>query len=108
MFIVSLWNDQVIKSSQNLEHRQILEAQTYGQAKELARDYQKTKVMLYKRLQDLGYGSWELMQKPPEMNFFSWTSALGDSLLVAVSFHLENLIWIKKLKEGFLFYFWLS
>lgn len=62
---------EVIKSSQNLEHRQILEAQTYGQAKELARDYQKTKVMLYKRLQDLGYGSWELMQKPPEMNFFS-------------------------------------
>ncbi|XP_015767401.1 PREDICTED: double-stranded RNA-specific editase 1-like [Acropora digitifera] len=62
---------EVIKSSQNLEHRQILEAQTYGQAKELARDYQKTKEMLYKRLQDLGFGSWELMQKPPEMNFFS-------------------------------------
>ena len=93
MFIVSFWNDQVIKSSQNLEHRQILEAQTYGQAKELARDYQKTKVMLYKRLQDLGYGSWELMQKPPEMNFFSWTSALGDSLLVAEIRRLYPFIW---------------
>lgn len=61
---------EVVKSSQNLGHRQILEAQTYGKAKELAADYQKTKSMLYKRLQDTGYGSWELMQKPPEMNQF--------------------------------------
>jgi len=64
-------NQQVVKNSQDLGHRQILEAQSYGSAKELATDYQKTKAMLYKRLQENGYGAWELMQKPPEMNHFS-------------------------------------
>lgn len=62
---------EVVKNSQDLGHRQILEAQSYGKAKELATDYQKTKSMLYKRLQETGYGSWELMQKPPEMSQFS-------------------------------------
>ena len=60
-----------MKTSQDLGHRQILEAQTYGSAKELATDYQKTKSMLYKRLQDTGYGSWDLMKKPPELSQFS-------------------------------------
>lgn len=62
---------QVVKNSQDLGHRQILEAQTYGNAKELATDYQKTKSMLYKRLQDTGYGSWDLMKKPPELSHFN-------------------------------------
>lgn len=62
---------EVVKNSQDLVHRQILEAQIYGKAKELATDYQKTKTMLYKRLLETGYGPWELMQKPPEMGHFS-------------------------------------
>lgn len=62
---------QVVKNSQDLGHRQILDAQTYGNAKELATDYQKTKSMLYKRLQETGYGSWDLMKKPPELSHFN-------------------------------------
>ncbi|KAJ7373700.1 hypothetical protein OS493_011309 [Desmophyllum pertusum] len=62
---------EVVKISQDLGHRQVLDAQTYGGAKELATDYQKTKSMLYKRLQETGYGSWDLMKKPPELNHFN-------------------------------------
>ena len=68
---VDFLNEQVFKNSQDLKHRQILKAQTYGKAKELAADYQKTKAMLYKRLLEKGYGSWELMQKPPDMSHFN-------------------------------------
>ena len=70
-FYCDFFIQQVVKNSQDLGHRQILEAQSYGKAKQLATDYQKTKSMLYKRLQETGYGSWELMQKPPEMSQFS-------------------------------------
>ena len=62
---------KVIKHSQDLGHRQILDAQSYRSAKELATDYQKTRTMLYNRLQETGYGSWDLMKKPPELSHFN-------------------------------------
>lgn len=62
---------EVIKHSQDLGHRQILDAQSYRSAKELATGYQKTRTMLYNRLQETGYGSWDLMKKPPELSHFN-------------------------------------
>lgn len=62
---------EVIKHSQDLAHRQILDAPSYRGAKELASDYRKTKAMLYNRLKETGYGSWDLMKKPPELSHFN-------------------------------------
>lgn len=47
-----------------------MKASTYRQAKDLAQDYNKAKKLFYQHLKDNGYGAWELMKKPVELDQF--------------------------------------
>lgn len=48
--------------------RQDLVRQTYFESKQNAIDYQRSKLALYTRLQELGYGTW--VKKPVELEYF--------------------------------------
>ena len=47
----------------------LLNAETYGEAKQAARNYQDAKQTLFKSFEELGYGTW--VNKPPEVDHFS-------------------------------------
>ena len=65
----------MVKRSPNVEHKSLLEAATYREAKQMATEYQESKKVLFQHLHQSGCGSWELMKKPVEMSQFPWLAS---------------------------------
>lgn len=65
---------KVLSKSNEANYQGLIKSSTYRQAKDLAQEYNKAKKLLYKQLKDNGYGAWELMKKPVELDQFDLES----------------------------------
>ncbi|KAK3731140.1 hypothetical protein QZH41_018340, partial [Actinostola sp. cb2023] len=61
---------EILSTSPDSHHKAVIQASTYRQAKDMAQDYNKAKKLLYEQMNDSGYGAWELMKKPVELDQF--------------------------------------
>lgn len=61
---------KVLPKTNDSSYQGLMKASTYRQAKDLALDYNKAKKQLYKHMKESGFGAWELMKKPVELDQF--------------------------------------
>lgn len=71
---VSLFS-QFISLSKLVDSKFLEDVQTYSDAKELAKDYQYAKMLLYSYCEDKGFGTW--IRKPKEQNQFGLDDILS-------------------------------
>ncbi|XP_031548654.1 double-stranded RNA-specific adenosine deaminase-like [Actinia tenebrosa] len=61
---------EVLSKSPDVTLETVLVASSYREAKNMAQEYTKVKSLLFKLMNEKGYGSWELMKKPVELDQF--------------------------------------